>query len=147
MSASNYIVRAAPPAHYAWLVEKTGCVLTSDFRAIEAVDSAGAIRGMVGYCNWAKNSVVVHIALGAGAGRALLKPGFSYPFEEADRRVLIGFVSAGNQMALRLDKHLGFREVARIREGHSDGKDLVILELRREDCRFLSTHQKEKRAA
>jgi RimJ/RimL family protein N-acetyltransferase len=138
------LVCAAPQEHLKWLAERTQCALTDDFRAIEAVDSSGAIRGMVGYGGWMPNSVQMHIALDtAVAFRALLYPAFDYVFEQAARGVALGVIPACNTRSLALAKHAGFREVYRVREGWAAGSDVVLLEMRREECRWLARTKKE----
>lgn len=134
------IIQAAQPEHFGWLTERTGYIPGGDFRAIEAVHD-GRILAMVGYDNWLWTSARAHIAVDVPV-RSILRPAFSYPFEEAGRRILLGQVSAGNEKSLRLAKHLGFREVYRTRDGAAEGQDLVFLEMRKEDCRWLYAARK-----
>jgi hypothetical protein len=132
------IVRAAPPEHFDWILSRTGCARTDGFRAIEAVDPDGRIRGMVAFDLWTVNSVQMHLALEAPVVlRSLLRPAFTYVFEESDRGVAIGIVPAHNARALELDKHIGFREAHRIKDGWAPGDDLVVLEMRKHECRWL----------
>ena len=143
---TRYLVQAAPPADYGYLVARTGCALTSDFRAIEAMDGQERIRGMVGYCNWTKSAVQLHIAVEApSVWRALLRPGLEYPFVECGRRVLLGLIAVSNKRSARFTRAVGFRDVARIKDGWEVGEDMVLFQLRREDCRFLLSD--ERRAA
>lgn len=138
------IVRPAPIAHFEWLVERTGCAPTDDFRAIEAVDSTGRIRGMVGFDLWTKNSCQAHMATDTPmAWRHLARAAAEYVFGRAGMGMVLGMVSGRNEMSLRTAKRLGFREAHVIREGCASGVDLVLLELRREDCRWLD----ERKAA
>ncbi len=135
---SRFLVRAAPPEHYVWLARQSGCTLTPGFRAIEAVDSHGAIRGMVGYCDWTANAVRAHMAVDSPiVWRALVRPAFEYPFLEAGKGVVLGFVDGGNARSVRLTRRLGFREAYRIRDACAVGRDLVVFEMRREDCMWL----------
>lgn len=132
------IVQAAPPLHFAWIAERTGCALSPSFRAIEAIDEQHRIRGMVGFDHWLGNSAEIHIALDSPTAlRALLRPAFDYLFNQAKKAVAIGIVPAHNEKALAFDKHIGFRELTRIRDGWAPGDDVVVLELRREECRWL----------
>jgi RimJ/RimL family protein N-acetyltransferase len=132
------IVQAAPPLHFPWIAERTGCALSPSFRAIEAVDEKHRIRGMVGFDHWMGNSAEMHIALDAPAAlRALLQPAFDYLFNQAGKDVAIGIVPAHNAKALAFDKRIGFRELCRIKDGWAKGDDVVVLEMRREECRFL----------
>lgn len=140
-------VRAAHPSHFEWLRQHTGCLVTPDFRAVEAVDEDGRIKGMVGYCNWTPNSVQAHVAVDSpGSCRRLLVSAFAYPFIECNRGVMIGLISARNGRSARLATSLGFREVYRIRDGLAVGVDQILMELRREECRFIQ-HLIQRRAA
>lgn len=137
------IVRAAPSDHFPWLVSRVGCAITPAFRAIEAVDVRGNIRGMVGFDLWTANSVQAHMAVDTPiAWRSLLRPAFRYPFLEGGRGLILGIISAANAKSLAMARGLGFHETHRIRDGQSVGVDLVVMEMRREHCRWI-----ERRAA
>jgi L-amino acid N-acyltransferase YncA len=111
--------------------------------AIEAVDDAGRIRGMVGYDYWTKNSCEAHMAADAPiAWRSLLGPAFQYPFEQIGIGILLAVIPAFNARSIRLAKHFGFREVHRIKDGWELGVDTILHELRREECRWLSANRK-----
>lgn len=132
------LVRAAPPEHWPWLLERVGLAPSVGFKAIEAVDEAGTIKGMVGYCGWTANSVQCHMAVDSPiAWRSLLAPAFNFPFVWAGRKVLVGIVSAFNERSVRMTRHLGFKEAHRIRDGWAEGVDLIVFEMRREECRYL----------
>lgn len=128
-------VHQAPPEHFGWLQQRTGCVLTSDFRALEARQGA-RILGMVGYCNWTPNSVEAHMAVDSAiAWRALLPHVFAYPFESRD--AMLAVIPENNPRSLALTRRFGFRETHRVRDGWAPGCDLILFELRRAECRFL----------
>ena len=98
----------------------------------------GAVKAVVVYCGFYGKSCNVHVS-GDGshwATRDFLKSVFVLPFKKWNLKVIIGTVAGSNKKALKLDRHLGFREVAVIPDAHNDG-DLVILEMRPADCRFL----------
>lgn len=125
---------------FSWIEERTGCVLTRNARAIEARDDSGRIRGVVAYDNWTENAVQLHMAVDFPAvWRSLIRPGFSYAFEECRKGLLIGVIAADNPRSLKMTKRLGFRETYRIQDGWAAGVDLIVHELRRADCRWLKT--------
>jgi RimJ/RimL family protein N-acetyltransferase len=137
------IVRAA--ASLQWLLERIQYAPTAGARAIEAVDAAGRIRGMVAFDGWTESAAHMHVALESPiAARALLRVVFRYLFLDTGRSIAIGVVPSHNARALAFDKRLGFREVHRIEDGWAPGDDLVILEMRRTECRFIP---QERRAA
>jgi L-amino acid N-acyltransferase YncA len=140
---SRLHVQMAPPEHFGWLLSRTGGCATHCFRALEAVDAKGQIKGMVGYDCWTPNSVQISVALDSPVvARSLLRRAFQYPFVECNRQMLWAVISSRNSEALKLDAHLGFVETHRIREGHSPGIDLVLMEMRRADCRWLRPEEK-----
>lgn len=140
---SALLVRAAPPADYAWLCRKSGYTPGFDFRAIEAIDEGGTIHGMVGFDGWTPNAVHMHVALASPLRcRALIRAAFEYPFVQALRGVVLGFTPGNNHAALGLARRLGFREAHRIRDGWDFGHDIVVFEMHKSECRWLSLKQK-----
>jgi RimJ/RimL family protein N-acetyltransferase len=138
------IVREATRDRYAWIAQRAPLTAGTEFRAIEAVDAAGRIHGMVGYDGWTPNAVTMHIALeNPAALRSLMEPMFRIPFFSLGRGVALASVLGTNARSLALVRHVGFREACRIRDGHSVGVDLVFFEMRREDCRWASESNKE----
>lgn len=131
-------VVAATRDDFAWLVERTQCGVTEGFRAIKAVDAEGRTRGMVGYDAWTENAVQAHMAVDSPmAWRTLLRPAFAYPFEECGLGLILAVIPADNAKSVRLAKHFGFQEVWKLRDGWAAGVDLMFLEMRRDDCRWL----------
>lgn len=131
-------VEAAELRDLEWLVERTKCAVTRGMRAIKAVDASGRIRGMVGYDGWTENAVTAHMAVDTAiAWRALIPACFEYPFLECGREVMLGIIPADNVKSWGMASSLGFRIVHRVRDGWAKGVELLLLELRRDDCRFL----------
>ena len=130
------------PEEYQWLVDRVGCDITAGFKAIKVVDEAGTIHGMVGYGSWTANAVMLHIALdNPVALREILKWGFRYPFEQCGRGIALASVRAKNEKSMRLCRKVGFREVYRVKDGIEVGEDMVLFQMRREDCRYIA-HRK-----
>lgn len=131
-------VTAAAPEDFAWLVERTSCAVSSGMRAIKAVDDAGRIRGMVGYDLWTENAVTAHMAVDTPiAWRSLIPACFEYPFVECDKGLILAVIPADNEKSWGMAGHLGFKLVHTVRDGWARGVDLLMLELRRTDCRYL----------
>lgn len=95
------------------------------------------IRAVVVYCGFFGKSCVGHIsAEGQHWGtRDFLRKAFDYPFNTLKLKVIIGTVAGNNKKSLKLNRHLGFKDVAIIPDAHNDG-DLVILEMRPEFCKW-----------
>lgn len=132
------IVRAAPRPDFHWIETRASLSLGTMATAIEAIDETGRIHGMVAYDNWTPNSAMIHLALDSRmAARYLLGPAFAYPFIDLNREILIGIVRESNEKALKLDFHLGFEVAHTIRNGWDQGENLIVLEMRRDNCRWL----------
>lgn len=131
-------VQAAVGSHFDWLIQRTNLVPTARFRAIEAVDSNGDIRGMIGFDCWTANSCEAHMAVDSPiVWRSLLYPAFQYPFEQMGRGVILAIIPANNKKSIRMATHLGFTETHRVRDGYDVGVDVILHEMRREECRWL----------
>ena len=131
-------VLAGESSDIEWLVSRTRCAVTRGFKAIKAVDARGQIRGMVGYDGWTENAVTSHMAVDTPiAWRSLIPACFEYPFLECRRDILLGVIPADNAKSWGMASHLGFRIAHTVMDGWAKGVGLLLLELRREDCRFL----------
>jgi RimJ/RimL family protein N-acetyltransferase len=88
---------------------------------------------------WTGASASIHMAgfWDRWANRDLLWCTFDYCFLQLGLKCLIAQVPSDNEVALKIDKRMGFREVARIPDVFHTG-DCVILQMYKEDCRWLS---------
>lgn len=135
-------IQAAPLEHLPWLVNRVGLEPTAGLRALECVTDDGEILGMVGFTDWRPNSFQMHVAVDSPARcRKLLTEAFGYAF--AERGVAVGLTSAGNERAVTLARKLGFRQLARIPEGHAPGVDLIVFAMRKTECRWLPIAQRK----
>lgn len=98
----------------------------------------GEVVAVVAYTNIQDKSCAMHQAaiVPNWITRDLLWACFDYPFNKLGVKVILAAVSSNNEEALKLDRHLGFVDKAYIEDAHTDG-DLVILAMRRENCRWL----------
>jgi hypothetical protein len=100
----------------------------------------GNLVAVVGYCSFMPNACQMHIAAVDEVNwmsRDLLWAAFDYPFNVLGVKVILGQICGSNEDALKLNRHLGFKVVAEIPDAHMDG-DLVIMAMRKEDCRWLN---------
>lgn len=131
-------VTAGHAEAFGWIETRTGCVLTRNARAIQALDTSGRIRGVIAYDCWTESGVQAHMAVDSPVvWRSLLRPAFTYPFLEVGRSLLIGIIAADNPRSLNMVRRLGFRETYRVVDGWSVGVDLIVHEMRRHECRWL----------
>jgi len=132
-----------PRERLSWLAERSGCSVTDALRAIEAVDDKGVIRGAVGFDGWLGNAAQMHVALDSPAAlRALLRPAFQYLFDTCGKDIALGLVPAHNERALRFDRHIGFRQIYRLKDAFAPGDDMILMELRKADCKWFSDERK-----
>ena len=111
--------------------EDTGGIVAIDREADETVAA-------VVFEKWTEASVHAHVIV---VNPLVQRHGFieevmDYVFNVAGRKVIIGTVPADNEAALKLDEHIGFKEVARIPDGAYAGVDMVVLTLRPEHCPY-----------
>ena len=112
---------------------------TVGFRAIGQLNSCGDVIAAVGYDCWTPNSVQVHIWIPQPklVVRKFLQEGFRYPFEMCGRGLVVGLTPGNNAAALSFNKRVGFKEVYRMHDAWDVGVDVVVQEMRRENCRWL----------
>lgn len=120
-----------------WLCRKIGLAPTPHIQCIGNVTQKG-ILGVVGYDQFNKASVVMHVAGEPGwLTRSLIWAAFDYPFNVCGVNVVIAPIASTNTKSLTLVKRLGFELSTVIPDAHPDG-DLVLLTMRRDQCRYLS---------
>ena len=129
-----------------WLVRMMNHPLPEETVCIgQEID--GNLVAVVGYCSFMPNACQMHIAAVDEVNwmsRDLLWAAFDYPFNVLGVKVILGQICGSNEDALRLNRHLGFKVVAEIPDAHMDG-DLVIMAMRKEDCRWLNIRSSLKK--
>ena len=110
----------------------------SPFATFIGQEIDGEVKAVVAFDNVLDKSCMMHTAaiVPNWISKDLLWACFDYPFNILKVKVILASVASTNTEALRLDRHLGFVDKAYIEDAHIDG-DLVILAMRREDCRWL----------
>jgi len=120
------------------LARTTHCNYPSNLQCIgQEVD--GEIIAVIGYSNFLPKACEIHVGsiCGNWATKDLLWAAFDYPFNKLEVKVILGQVCGDNKEAIRLNRHLGFEIVAEIPDAHQFG-DLVIMAMKREQCRWLN---------
>lgn len=95
--------------------------------------------------HWTPNSVHVHMRVVPGhMSPNFCREVFKYIFVTCGQGLAIGATPAHNTQALRFARAMGFEPKYRIKDGWAIGDDIVISELRKENCKFLrKVHVKE----
>src|SRR5262245_16972170 len=99
---------------------------------------------VVGFDGFTGKVAQIHLAFAEGwhfTPRAMLREVFKYAYVTAQRELLIGIVNSKNEKAMRMDLHLGFREIMRLPRMHDDDGDLVLLGMTKSECRYLDAKE------
>lgn len=110
------------------------------FRGIKHIRQEDSlIVAAVGYDHWTPNSVQMHIWVGhpSGMSRTFIAEAFGFPFLQGQLGLAVGITPSNNAEALEFNRRIGFKEVYRCKDAWEVGVDMVLQELRREDCRWL----------
>lgn len=107
---------------------------------------------VVGFNGFIGKLAQIHAAYAPGwhfTPRAMLREVFHHAFNTAQLEMLLGVVNSKNVRAMKFDLRLGFRELHRLPGMHDDGGDLVLLGMKKAECRYLRERVvvKEKIAA
>ena len=123
-----------------WVTKVLPVRLCEDTKGIIAIDvETNAPIAVCVMDGWTYTSVQVHFAI---MRKMVLRHGFleevaDFVFNKCGKDLMIGLVPGNNELALKMDSHIGFTEAYRVKDGFDKGVDYCILELRKEDCRWL----------
>lgn len=123
-----------------WLCERIGYTPTPHFFCIGSVSDLdpNILRGVVGYDNFNGASCIMHMAGEPGwIDKRMLHAAFDYPFNVMGCDQVLALVPSDNEVALDIDKRLGFSVVVELEGAHPDGS-LVLMRMRRNECKWLS---------
>lgn len=113
---------------------------TNFYQGIGIEEDGKLIAGVI-YDSYEKGARISSHCAGIGKRwltKTFLWMMFDYPFNQLKVNVMINTVSSNNKDSMRFTEHLGFKEVARIEGGASDG-DLIIYALYKKDCKWIRT--------
>mgnify|MGYP000250560160 CR=1 FL=1 len=125
------------PTDWPWIIERIPVKRVEDTCGMVAVDEdTGEIKGAVVFDNFTHNSAQVSIAT---ATPMVMRYGFleeacDMLFEHFGKDYMYSFVRDDNDKALKLNKHLGFKEKTRMKDAYRPGVDYIIMELHKDNC-------------
>tara|TARA_R110000822_G_scaffold11142_2_gene41216 strand:+ start:4481 stop:4915 length:435 start_codon:yes stop_codon:yes gene_type:complete len=130
---------------YDWFKDRVHIIYCEDSQGIIAYKNDGKIAGGVIFDTWTPDSVNVHIAIDDPLciRGGLFTEVAIHGFHTGGKKRMFGMVPDNNKKALKLDKKIGFHEVARIPDAISDGIGYIILRLDKENCRWLPKELRE----
>lgn len=117
-----------------------------DYTALGLERDGELVAGVL-FTNYTRAAILMHVASDGSRHwmtPAFLSASFRYPFVQLGCRRVTGLVRLDNERAQHFDEHLGFRREGVLREGATDGCDLVLYGMLKSECRFL---QERLRAA
>jgi hypothetical protein len=133
------VIRAATKEEIALFEEKTNY---HPSRMVKAVvnEVEGEIAAMVLFDYWTHSAVQAHIY--APKLRHFVEPTFlnelfSYAFITCGKKLIFSVTPSDCAGSLAISSWLGFKETSRIKDGWDEGVDMVIKQIRYDECRWL----------
>lgn len=126
--------------------KRLGISYSADFRGIGVSRDGLSLAAVVAYNGFTGRSCFMHSAIDdpSAVSRTFVRAIFEYPFVQCKLVEVLALVDSANTRALDIDKRCGFKEVYRVEDSGLEGKDLILLRLRKSECRWLrNTHGKE----
>lgn len=111
----------------------------ADAQAIGLEHDGNLVAGVV-YENKSGANIMMHVA--SDGSRHWMTPAylsacFRYPFIQEGCNRITGLVRADNVEAQRFDEHLGFKREGQLRAACTDGTDLIVYGMLKNECRFI----------
>lgn len=134
------MIRAATSEEIDTICDEIGYAPSKHSKGVVIEDDEGMPGAAAIYDHWTHSAVQMHAW--SKSPKYIFDPEFcreifAYIFVQNAMMLAFAVTPCDNSPSLALAKFLGFKEVSRIRDGWKSGTDMVIQELRREDCRFL----------
>jgi len=116
-----------------------GSRFTPEFDVVIANTSDDALLGGVTYYGYTQAAISMHVASFAPnwLTRDLLWVAFHYPFVQLGCAKIITTTPSYNLKSLAINRRLGFKEEAVIKDAFPEG-NAVVMGMRAADCRWLS---------
>lgn len=128
-----------PARVFAFCSERMPVSLVAGMKGLGLERDGELVAGVL-YEGYNRHNIWMHVAAEPGKkwlNRDFLRYSFHYPFVELGCNRVSGYVEAHNADARRFDEHLGFQQEAVLQGAASDGGDVILYVMRREDCRYL----------
>lgn len=131
------------------LLDKVGVQPCGDFQGLLWVDpKTFAVDWVVGYTSFLGKTCQMHMVKLKDAKytpKKLIWASFDYPFNQLGLEVVFGVLNGNNTIAVKYDRHLGFKEVQRFPGVHDDGGDMILMAMNKADCRWIKESRNEDR--
>lgn len=100
----------------------------------------GELAGVIVFDTFTPNDCQIHVASDGSRTwltKELLAAAFAYPFIQLEYQSITAIVACDNEQALSFDMALGFEKVGVRHRAGVGGKDIIILEMMRDKCRWI----------
>lgn len=119
-----------------WLCDQLKCQYVEGQMQYIGLVVNGNISAVSGFEGYNGATVRGHMAITGRMNKEFIWFSFWYVFEQLKAHKLIGLVDSENTKAIRLDRHFGYVEEARI-NGGTPGGDMIIFTMKKEQCIYL----------
>ena len=123
-----------------YVSEKTGIVVHDRAVGIGYMQDDVMIAG-VSFESYTKHNILGHQRIDKPAPRGFWLACADYAYNVLNVNRITGFVDASNAKAIKINYKLGYILEATIKQAGSDGGDLLIMAMWRENCTILKWHK------
>lgn len=142
----NVKFRAMVPSDMYYFKQRLDFAASEDMRGLVAydMDTAKTLAIFVMH-DWTATSASVHQVIfnTLVLRHKWLEEVAHFMFDIAARLKVYGLVPDNNVKALSMNEKIGFEEVARLEDAVDIGVDYIVMELRRENCRYWVSEQRK----
>lgn len=119
--------RASTPEDIDWFAKELGYIPGPDFGGVVAYED-GPPLGMVGLDYWTHTAVQAHVRIrDVKVLVPLWREVVNYLWSHG-LKLIVGVTPSDNELSIRLQKSLGFKERYRQKDGWDNGVDMVLSE-------------------
>jgi RimJ/RimL family protein N-acetyltransferase len=122
-----------------FVATKLGVNPFEKYAAIGLENDGNLVAGVV-FDNRCEANIMMHVA--SDGSRHWMTPAymaacFGYAFNQEKVNLIVGLVRADNVDAQRFDEHLGFKKRGQLPQACTDGTDLIVYGMLRNECRYI----------
>lgn len=130
---------------WAWFSSLSHAVLCGDTHGFIMFNDSGTPQAAVVFDTVTPEAMNVHMVVEnpMALRHGLLQTAAEHAFLKRGKKRLFGLVPDNNQKALKLNKHIGWREVTRIPDAIREGVGIVVMRIDKEGCRWLPEIKEE----
>lgn len=132
------------PHEWDWMRRRTHLIACEDSKGIVVYDNNG-IAAIAVFDSFTVDGCSVHLAIDnpLAIRHGLFSEVARHAFHACGRKRVFGLVPSNNEKALKLDRHIGFKEVARIPNAVAEGVDYIVMCMEKSECRWLPEELRE----